>query len=95
LAGDQIALESRVITTADIFDALTADRPYRPAMSIAKALSTMSEMVGTAIDPDCFDALQLALNRAIAAAGSNLAKDHLARDHLDQNDSRDRQRVAS
>src|SRR5207342_2570175 len=32
LTGDQICLETRIITTADIFDALTADRPYRAAM---------------------------------------------------------------
>lgn len=57
LAGEQIAFETRIITAADIFDALTADRPYRAAMSVATALATMSEMVGTAIDPDCFAAL--------------------------------------
>ena len=49
LKGDQIALETRIITTADIFDALTADRPYRPAMPVTKALSVMAEMVDTAI----------------------------------------------
>ena len=37
LTGPQIALETRIITTADIFDALTADRPYRPAMPVTKA----------------------------------------------------------
>lgn len=63
LAGDQISLETRVITTADIFDALTADRPYRAAMPITKALGIMSGMVGTQIDGDCFAALQRALGR--------------------------------
>lgn len=63
LKGDQIVLETRIITTADIFDALTADRPYRAAMPIAKALAIMSESVGTAIDPDCFDALRRVLGR--------------------------------
>ena len=38
LAGDQIVLETRIITTADIFDALTAERPYRAAMPVTKAL---------------------------------------------------------
>ena len=37
LSGDQIARETRMITTADIFDALTADRPYRAAMPVTKA----------------------------------------------------------
>lgn len=63
LAGDQISLETRLITTADIFDALTADRPYRAAMSITKALGIMSGMVGTQIDASCFAALQRALGR--------------------------------
>jgi len=57
LSGKQIALETRIITTADIFDALTADRPYRPAMPVEKALQIMSDMCGTAIDPECFAAL--------------------------------------
>jgi HD-GYP domain-containing protein (c-di-GMP phosphodiesterase class II) len=70
LKGDEIALETRIITTADIFDALTADRPYRSAMPVAKALAIMSDMVGSAIDPDCFTALRAALGkveRALAA----------------------------
>lgn len=63
LKGDQIAIETRIITTADIFDALTAERPYRPAMPVTKALSIMTEMVGTQIDADCFGALHRALGR--------------------------------
>jgi HD-GYP domain-containing protein (c-di-GMP phosphodiesterase class II) len=69
LAGDQIVLETRIITTADIFDALTADRPYRAAMPVSKALGIMSEMVGTQIDADCFAALR----RAIGAVDAALA----------------------
>jgi HD-GYP domain-containing protein (c-di-GMP phosphodiesterase class II) len=63
LSGDQIGLETRIITTADIFDALTADRPYRAAMPITKALMIMSDMVGTQLDADCFAALTRALGR--------------------------------
>jgi len=61
LKGDQIVTETRIITTADIFDALTADRPYRAAMSVSKALATMTDMVGTQIDANCFNALRRAL----------------------------------
>lgn len=57
-SGDAIAIETRIITVADIFDALTADRPYRAAMPVTKALHLMAEMVGTAIDANCFAALQ-------------------------------------
>jgi HD-GYP domain-containing protein (c-di-GMP phosphodiesterase class II) len=59
--GDEIVRETRIITTADIFDALTAERPYRAAMPVSKALAIKAESVGTAIDPDCFDALKRAM----------------------------------
>jgi HD-GYP domain-containing protein (c-di-GMP phosphodiesterase class II) len=62
LKGDEIALETRIITTADIFDALTAERPYRAAMSVDKAMATMAEMLDTAIDVDCFRALREAMS---------------------------------
>ena len=63
LAGDQIVLETRIITVADIFDALTAERPYRAAMPISKAFAIMAGDVGTAIDGDCLAALRRAMAR--------------------------------
>jgi HD-GYP domain-containing protein (c-di-GMP phosphodiesterase class II) len=57
-AADEISLETRIITTADIFDAITAARPYREAIPVARALEMMAESVGTALDPDCFAALR-------------------------------------
>ncbi|MDN2697760.1 HD domain-containing protein [Janthinobacterium sp. SUN073] len=61
LTADDISLETRIITTADIFDAITADRPYRGPIPIPKALEIMAETVGTAIDAQCFAALKVAL----------------------------------
>ena len=63
LRGNEIALESRILAVADIFDALTANRPYRAAMPVARALSIMAGEVGTAIDAACFAALKRALGR--------------------------------
>jgi len=63
LKGDQISPEVRIVATADIFDALTADRPYRAAIPVNQALAMMSEMLDTAIDQTCFDALRRALKR--------------------------------
>lgn len=63
IMADQIALETRIITTADIFDAITAERPYRGALPIEKTLSIMQESVGTAIDPDCFASLKSLIAR--------------------------------
>ncbi|WP_075214246.1 HD-GYP domain-containing protein [Mongoliimonas terrestris] len=67
LAGTAISLESRILMVADIFDALTADRPYRAAMPVSAALSIMRADVGMAIDPACFAALEAALARADGA----------------------------
>jgi len=52
-----IAPEARIITVCDFYDALTADRPYRAAMPVEKALAVMAGEVGHAIDGDCFAAL--------------------------------------
>ncbi len=54
LKATDIALETRIITTADIFDAITAERPYRGAVPVEKTLAIMADTVGTAIDADCF-----------------------------------------
>lgn len=61
LTGDSITLGTRVITTADIFDAITADRPYRGPIPVAKALDIMEQELDTAIDRRCFEALKKAI----------------------------------
>jgi HD-GYP domain-containing protein (c-di-GMP phosphodiesterase class II) len=58
LKGKEIALETRIITVADIYDAITAERPYRGAIPMNEALAIMSEEIDTAIDGICFEALQ-------------------------------------
>lgn len=63
LAGAAITLETRIITTADIFDAITAERPYRGAIPVPQALEMMEKTVGSALDPACFAALKDALAR--------------------------------
>ncbi len=57
LRAEEIALETRIITTADIFDAITAARPYRDAIPVARTLEIMGETVGTVLDAECFRAL--------------------------------------
>ncbi|MDQ2078394.1 HD-GYP domain-containing protein [Marinimicrobium sp. ABcell2] len=58
LSAEEITLETRIITTADIFDAITASRPYRAAVPVQETLSIMQKAVGTAIDPNCFASLK-------------------------------------
>jgi putative two-component system response regulator len=41
LKGDEIPLTARILQTVDIYDALTTDRPYRPAMPVEEAIETM------------------------------------------------------
>ncbi len=70
ISADQISLETRIITTADIFDAITAERPYRGAIPVPDALQMMEENLHTALDPICFQALKDAL--ADTATANNL-----------------------
>ena len=63
IAGDAICLETRIITAADIFDALTAERPYRGPLPVSKAFEIMRGDIGTAIDGKCFAALERAMAR--------------------------------
>jgi len=68
LSGPEIDLETRIISTADVFDALTADRPYRAAMPVSRALTILWEGAGKSHDPVCIAALERALTRADMAA---------------------------
>ena len=63
LGGGEIALETRIITVCDFYDALTAERPYRAAMAPEQALAVMAESVGGAIDADCFTLLKAEVGR--------------------------------
>ena len=56
LAGTQIPAPARIVALADVFDALTSDRPYRPALSTGAALALIGSAAGTQFDPDLTDA---------------------------------------
>lgn len=58
LTADEITLDTRIITTADIFDAITAKRPYRDAVPVDKTLAIMESECGTAIDEYVLDSLK-------------------------------------
>ena len=61
LDARHIRLEARIVTAADVFDALTADRPWRRAMATEQALQVMRDGRGTTIDADCLAALERSL----------------------------------
>jgi len=68
LTAKDIKMETRIITVADIFDAITAERPYRGAIPVPKALQMMEKTRGEAIDPSCLDALHACLPRLLSAS---------------------------
>jgi diguanylate cyclase (GGDEF)-like protein len=51
LRGEQIPLASRIIFICDSFDAMTRDRPYRPALGNPEALAELRRCAGTQFDP--------------------------------------------
>jgi Response regulator containing a CheY-like receiver domain and an HD-GYP domain len=57
LAGEAIPIEARIVGVADVFDALTSERPYKPAMSNASGFDFLSEGRGSQFDHRCVDAL--------------------------------------
>lgn len=61
LTAEHISLETRIITVADIFDAITAERPYRGAIPVAESIAMMEKERDTAIDGACLDALKRSL----------------------------------
>jgi HD-GYP domain-containing protein (c-di-GMP phosphodiesterase class II) len=57
LKGDAIPLEARIVAVADVFDALTSNRPYKDAWTNAHAIETLMSMAGKRLDADCVMAL--------------------------------------
>ena len=56
LAADRIPMAARVFSVADVLDALTTDRPYRPACSLRYARAMITAEKGTQFDPRVVDA---------------------------------------
>ncbi len=62
LQGDEIPIEARIITVADVFDALTSERPYKKAWSNEEAYQYLLQAAGEQLDPDCVHAFLQAKN---------------------------------
>jgi HD-GYP domain-containing protein (c-di-GMP phosphodiesterase class II) len=52
VTDDEIAVWAKLCAIADVFEALTSNRPYRPALPLSQALSTMQRQAGRALDED-------------------------------------------
>jgi cyclic di-GMP phosphodiesterase len=66
VGGDQIPLVGRIVAVADVFDALTSDRVYRPALATEETVRVMREGRGAHFDPRVLDALLDSLPAALA-----------------------------
>ncbi|MDT8438302.1 MAG: two-component system response regulator [Wenzhouxiangellaceae bacterium] len=68
LAGRDIPLPARLMTIADVFDALISRRVYKPAFPIDKSLAIIHEGRGTHFDPELVDALDACIDTITAIA---------------------------
>ncbi len=57
LAGESIPLFSRIVALADVFDALTSARPYKPAWELDRVVRHINDQAGVHFDPACVEAL--------------------------------------
>jgi ribonuclease P protein subunit RPR2 len=77
LAGEAIPLAARVFAVADVLDALTTTRPYRPASSFAVAREMITAASGTQFDPrviEAFNSLEDRVFEQIAAGSAASAR---------------------
>jgi putative two-component system response regulator len=68
-AGEDIPIAARIVAVVDVFDALTHERPYKPACSVEEALETIAKEVGH-FDPRVVDALLALDPEHLMTAGS-------------------------
>jgi HD-GYP domain-containing protein (c-di-GMP phosphodiesterase class II) len=70
LAGAEIPLAARILSVADAFDAMTSDRPYRPALAVDDAAAEIRRNAGTQFCPQVVAALEACFEREPEALGA-------------------------
>src|SRR5581483_8981581 len=68
LAGDEIDLDTRILTVCDVYDALISKRVYRDAWSHEDAMALLRRETGTAFDERCVSALEHVISGERAGA---------------------------
>lgn len=66
LAGEDIPIEGRITAVADVFDALSSKRPYKPAFPLEKCFRILDENRGTHFDPVVLDAFMTRRDDVVA-----------------------------
>lgn len=70
LRGSEMSMPMRVLAVADVYEALTAERPYRRARSVPEALEIMRDDVPHRLDQEAFGALERALDEPRSYSGA-------------------------
>jgi PAS domain S-box-containing protein len=73
LTGEAIPLVGRIVAVADVFDALTHDRPYKPAWTVERAIAEIGGGAGSQFDPRVVTAF-LALRDELVTLGDDVAE---------------------
>ncbi len=66
LAGEQIPLAGRIVAVADVFDALTQKRPYKPAWPLEEAIAEIERQRGMQFDPNVVEAFLRVVQQQLA-----------------------------
>jgi putative two-component system response regulator len=71
LAGEAIPLVGRIVAVADVFDALTNDRPYKSAWPVEQAIAELARGAGSQFDPQVVAAFLTTYKIEVTAGGSS------------------------
>jgi HD-GYP domain-containing protein (c-di-GMP phosphodiesterase class II) len=63
LMAPDLSVEARIIAVADVYAALSEDRPYRPGMDASEVIAIMKDLTPHKLDANCFEALMSLLSR--------------------------------
>ena len=75
LGGEAIPVQVRILSVADVFDALTSDRPYRDAMSIGDAMELITREAGQQFDPAVVSAFKARAESIVAILRQHRAQE--------------------
>jgi HD-GYP domain-containing protein (c-di-GMP phosphodiesterase class II) len=76
LTDEEIPVEAKIVAVADVFDALTSERPYKSAWSNDSAFEYLKNMAGTRFDADCVAAL-IKCREEVEQIQQRFKEDHL------------------
>jgi PAS domain S-box-containing protein len=79
LAGERIPLVGRIVAVADVYDALTHDRPYKAAWPVGQAIAMIRRACGSQFDPRAVDAFLAMHDDARFAANTNTRQEPASR----------------